>query len=181
MILILITNKLRSWHKLRSKTSRWKGKYYQLFKNNKVKSKRGKSIFEIKYFKSKYTSYISFLDTMKKRLKTERPDLSRNRKLFHLFLEINSNETFDIYQRIMLSPTVKIKTKKKRKLTKKNSTFPAWKKKNQKPKKPQKQLILLMTEMKFYINITPRQETQNNSNNNKKKRKNKKEQKIQNC
>lgn len=50
---------------------------------------------------------------MKKRLKTERPDLSRNRKLFHLFLEINSNETFDIYQRIMLSPTVKIKTKKK--------------------------------------------------------------------
>lgn len=39
-----------------------------------------------------------------------------------------------------------------------------------------------MTEMKFYINITPRQETQNNSNNNKKKkRKNKKEQRIQNC
>lgn len=44
------------------------------------------------------------------------------------------------------------------------------KRKTKNQKKTQKQLILLMTEMKFYINITPRQETQNNSNNNKKKK-----------
>lgn len=73
---------------------------------------------------------------MKKRLKTERPDLSRNRKLFHLFLEINSNETFDIYQRIMLSPTVKIKTKKKE--NKEEFHIPCLKKEKPKTKKTTK-------------------------------------------